>query len=305
MAGRKFQSQETETNYYIKHLGRFGLSMKNFQQSNSPYDVAWNYCNELIIQLSTKKEWHDLSQLYHTMAIISDETNRRSPVELLKQASYWQLMGMKHQSAGLEYVAKISATSESCEACKSQDGQVFTLDEALEKMPLPHKDCTYQLFNHPGFCRCEYLFELKETTRSPKSEAQLISTAKPAHPWSRRTINIILIAIPAICLVCFACNWALQTFFPTAAVTISTNVPIPTQTISPTTSPAEKYVAEYGGTLAAYNEIFVLTDCKTLQEKFETAYANNQRETPGTPLFKVTLGYMLATDDHMKSIGCY
>ena len=77
------------------------------------------------------------------------------------------------------------------------------------------------------------------------------------------------------------------------------------ETIPPTITPAEKYFNEYGGSLDAYNEILSLTDCALLQEKFNTASENNNRETPGTPLFKATTGYMVAADEHMRELGCY
>lgn len=83
----------------------------------------------------------------------------------------------------------------------------------------------------------------------------------------------------------------------------STPAPLPTATSTPTQ--AEQYLAEYGGDLQSYEEIFALTDCALLQDKFDTAAANNDRETPGTPLFRITLGYMTATDQHMRDIGCY
>jgi len=86
---------------------------------------------------------------------------------------------------------------------------------------------------------------------------------------------------------------------------LPTNPPLPTSTILPTPSPAQTYFEEYGGNIEVYNEILSLTDCALLQEKFEIAYANNQRETLGTQQFRWTVGYMTATDDHMKAIGCY
>ena len=212
MARGNFQSQDTEANYYVKHLGRFGLSKESFQQHKTPYDVAWNFCNETIINLSAKKDWQTLSQLYYAMAIISDETNRRSPIELLKQSSYWQLID--HQLHFPEGRVTISATSESCDACKSQNGKSYSLREALVQLPIPHTDCSYQLFNYSGFCRCQYLFDpLGDSIESKTTVSQPNLPSKPKQ-MSRKTINTILIAIPTLCILCVACNWILQTFFP-------------------------------------------------------------------------------------------
>lgn len=65
------------------------------------------------------------------------------------------------------------------------------------------------------------------------------------------------------------------------------------------------YVDEYGGNLEVYEAILSLTDCVALQEQFDVAAANNEREEPGTPLFLATLGYMAAADNRMGELGCY
>mgnify|MGYP007100047969 FL=1 len=97
---------------------------------------------------------------------------------------------------------------------------------------------------------------------------------------------------------------------PTAAPTLPASatqpqITQPTPAPASTESPATKYLQEYGGSEQAYLEILTSTDCKFLQEKFEIAYANNQRETPGTEQFSWTVGFMAATDDRMREIGCY
>jgi len=44
-----------------------------------------------------------------------------------------------------------------CEKCKSLDGMVFPISEAIEKMPLPVK-CD----SDEGWCRCAYTFHRME-----------------------------------------------------------------------------------------------------------------------------------------------
>lgn len=122
---------------------------------------------------------------------------------------------------------------------------------------------------------------------------------------NKRTLTIIGIIIGACILCVITLNIMDATGILPDITPIPTTPPVPTSTLPPTLTPAQTYLNEYGGMLEVYNEIFAITDCKILQAKFETAYANNQRETPGTPLFKVTLGYMTATDDHMRALGCY
>ena len=92
-----------------------------------------------------------------------------------------------------------------------------------------------------------------------------------------------------------------------AAATQTAFLPLePANTQSPSSGKsAEDYLNEYGGNLDVYINILSLTDCIALQGEFDIASGNNARETPGTPQFNWTLGYMTATDDHMQAIGCY
>jgi hypothetical protein len=70
-------------------------------------------------------------------------------------------------------------------------------------------------------------------------------------------------------------------------------------------STPDEYVSEYGGNREVYAQILSMTDCIKLQEQFDLASQNNSRETPGTPEFKWTTGYMVAADNTMKKVGCY
>lgn len=107
---------------------------------------------------------------------------------------------------------------------------------------------------------------------------------------------------------------AIQTqAFKTALASLAASMPAPLPTVipvqpsqpDPAAQTAQSYMAQFGGDLGAYTEILSLTDCAALQAKFDTASENNARETPGTQLFRVTLGYMTAADDRLRSLGCY
>lgn len=54
-----------------------------------------------------------------------------------------------------------------------------------------------------------------------------------------------------------------------------------------------------------YDRIGSLTDCEAVQAEFDTASANNARETPGSDLAEATLGYMEAAADRLDELGCY
>lgn len=77
-------------------------------------------------------------------------------------------------------------------------------------------------------------------------------------------------------------------------------------TVEPTKEPSkvDKYMEEYGGNPDVYERILSMTDCNNLQAEFDQASENNDREEPGTPQFKWTLGYMNAANERMKELGC-
>ena len=60
---------------------------------------------------------------------------------------------------GFERVS-ISSRKDACAQCKKQDGTVFSLEEAVGAMPLPHPECTKQSYSRARpFCRCRYYGE--------------------------------------------------------------------------------------------------------------------------------------------------
>lgn len=124
----------------------------------------------------------------------------------------------------------------------------------------------------------------------------------------RSPLLIIVAVIVGLCVILAIIGSLLPETTPVATTSPPTNPPPATQTTVPTITPqarAEVYVAQYGGNLEVYVEIFTSTDCVFLQEKFDIASTNNANETAGTPQFQWTLGFMMAADERMKEVGCY
>lgn len=88
------------------------------------------------------------------------------------------------------------------------------------------------------------------------------------------------------------------------ALTVLILVSLACGSSTPSTKTVDDYMSEYGGNRDVYEKILSLNDCALLQEQFNIAADNNQRETPGTANHKATLGYMIASDDRMKAMGC-
>lgn len=125
-----------------------------------------------------------------------------------------------------------------------------------------------------------------------------MKTQTQKRPW--------LIVLIGGCLICFIGFIVINMsgILPEVAP-LPTNTPKPTVTIPPTVSPAQTYFEQYGGNINVYIEIFQLTDCSLLQEKFDIAAGNNATSPAGSAENKWTLGYMVASDERMKSLGCY
>ena len=79
---------------------------------------------------------------------------------LYAQASrFFELLRLK--TDGFTKKVQILA-KESCDNCSKHNGEIFTIDEALEKMPIPNRDCTnwkedFEKIHKHGWCRCGWL----------------------------------------------------------------------------------------------------------------------------------------------------
>ncbi len=148
---------------WMKQLELYGLSDKDFDlmkskltvkfnKEPSNYDVIWGLFQELTIKTTNPQ---DLKGLYYEKAIFLHEEGRDC-FNQLRESVRCELMDVKQQ--GLANKVEILSAG-GCNACKKQSGLVFTINEALEKMPIPCKDCTFKLrkFYKKYFCRCEYI----------------------------------------------------------------------------------------------------------------------------------------------------
>lgn len=103
---------------------------------------------------------------------------------------------------------------------------------------------------------------------------------------NNKVLFYVLAVVSSLCLLCAVAAIAMQ-----AGDT------------SPGIKTASDYMDEFGGNPDVYARILAMTDCAALQNEFDQAEANLQQ--PGTPQYRWGLGYMKASDDRMKEIGCY
>lgn len=148
---------------WIKKLNLHGLADKDFDlmkerlsekfnKDASDGDVIWGLFQNLTARTTDLQE---LKELYYKKALFLNDEGRDCFLQL-QQSAKLELIYL--QKVGL--VSKVQILSAGgCKSCKKLDGKIFTIKEALEKMPIPCKECAYKfrVKDNFGFCRCCYV----------------------------------------------------------------------------------------------------------------------------------------------------
>lgn len=149
---------------WLKNLENYGIKdrdfisekrelSKKFGKEAQATDVIWGIFNELLLKT---KDLHSLKMIYHDMALFLNQ-QEKDCFKVLQQSVKMELMKFKNEGF-VKKVSILTAGKDSCEACQRLGNKVFTIKEALEKMPIPCKECTHTLYDEKqGFCRCCYV----------------------------------------------------------------------------------------------------------------------------------------------------
>jgi len=114
-------------------------------------DIIWGLIGQEKLNAARKGDWQTIKSLTNSQARYLYEAGREY-FHIQQEAMKTELQGVSAQ--GFTHVKIVaSGDDRTCEKCKSQDGMVFTIEEALEKMPLPVK-CN----SEEGWCRCVYTY---------------------------------------------------------------------------------------------------------------------------------------------------
>lgn len=159
-----FQFRSNLATFYSKEgefKKNFGIEkerlkkLKKFGKDPSENDVLWGLANRLLQEKMKSGNWADLGRLYFEMALYLHEIGKPS-FRLQQEAKKMELLNDKKT----EVIKKVKIlTSGCCSACKKQEGKVFLVDEAIKKMPIPVKNCTYMINKKApeGWCVCGYV----------------------------------------------------------------------------------------------------------------------------------------------------
>jgi hypothetical protein len=163
----KEREEEREKGYIEDLCERFAFSAEEYQKREqelsgkmggakpNQVDVVLSLFNEGIV----KRKYAKTGIPYYDVALFLNENNKEC-FHILQQAIKMELKGYQKQ----EFVTHVGITSsKGCALCEKLDGKIMTVEEALETMPIPNKDCTFHLYDEKrGFCRCSYYPEAKE-----------------------------------------------------------------------------------------------------------------------------------------------
>jgi len=160
-----FDKQKT---YYLKHEDALSLDMVRDLQigeklffhakskalnNQSLSDIVWGLVNLEKQKAASKNNWQTISSITRRQARHLYETGREY-FHVEQAAMKEELQGALAQ--GVTTVKVMSSRDDrTCEKCKSQDGMVLTIKEAIEKMPLPVK-C-----DNGEMCRCVYTYHMR------------------------------------------------------------------------------------------------------------------------------------------------
>jgi hypothetical protein len=155
-------------NRWIREIEGLGITEKDFYSRKETFfvkngfeakdgDVFWSLFNESITKT---RDLHKSKGIYYLMSLFLHEEGR--DYFATRQLSA-KMELMQERNSSIKLKAKIIAAKDSCEVCQKLDGRIMSVEEALEKMPVPCKECTHTISdNKRGFCRCMYVLIAEE-----------------------------------------------------------------------------------------------------------------------------------------------
>ena len=129
---------------------------KRFTSDPDLPDVIWSAFIDQVERIAKHSpvDYHSLKMLFFNQAMFLYEA-KMPFFDVLQQASKMELL--HYQQEGVKKV-EILAAGNSCGVCKKINGKKFTVKKALQDMPIPHRQCNFELDGETkGWCRCCYI----------------------------------------------------------------------------------------------------------------------------------------------------
>jgi hypothetical protein len=150
---------EFKRNKSIRRTLRLGLTKEEFERKEDelrnrfgvalPGDVFWELANETLTSFANRGDWQRTGQIYFTMALAQYEDGG-SYFHVLQEASR---ASIRHYHSLPEYLRPkrlriLTSRSDSCTSCQQLEGRSFSIQQALDIIPIPNEHCDR------GWCRC-------------------------------------------------------------------------------------------------------------------------------------------------------
>jgi hypothetical protein len=149
-------------NKWLREIAGFGITVNDFTSRKESFfkkygfeakdgDVFWSFFNESILKTT---DLHELQMIYYTMSRFLHEEGR-DYFSTRQLSAKMELM--RAQNSNLKFKIGIISAKDCCESCRLLANKVMSIEDALEEMPVPCKECTHTISdNKKGFCRCMY-----------------------------------------------------------------------------------------------------------------------------------------------------
>ncbi|MCG7844861.1 MAG: hypothetical protein MIO90_05465 [Methanomassiliicoccales archaeon] len=139
------------------YLGEMDLSMKMRQMHVAQGEEVpeWMAALELIKDRVIKTEHPDIKlKMYQGMVDLLAKLGHKDDLRTIQEViARYNLKSFK--DIGFEKV-EVECDKDACPACRKMAGKRFNIEEAMETMPLPCRECTTKIDAVDGYCRCRY-----------------------------------------------------------------------------------------------------------------------------------------------------
>lgn len=158
----KKRMQENFNDFNKKYLETKEKLTKKWGFVPKEGDIIWGASNALLSDAISANDWSSAGLIYFEQSLFLYNIGKDF-FRILQESFKCELRNLQKDDV-LEGVEILTGRDASCSSCQKLEGKKFSIEEALEKMPIPNETCEFKLNpgDQKGWCRCTYLPVLKE-----------------------------------------------------------------------------------------------------------------------------------------------
>ena len=125
------------------------------------WDTEWKALNSQVIEGVSSGDWHNVKMAHFRQALMlfhKGRDHQRLALESRKSELRYYQNHESYQALGITKVTISTAEEASCAECRPLQGKEYSIDDALELMPIPVHTCQMWVDQNEygGWCRCSY-----------------------------------------------------------------------------------------------------------------------------------------------------